>query len=412
MGKLQTKRQMKYLIWLCVGVYFFSYLTRINYAAIIVELISSEGITKSSASVVTTVAFITYGVGQLLSGYLGDRLSPRWLIFYGYLVTVGMNFLMPFLSDNISAMAIVWGINGVAQAFMWPPLVKIMTSALPDEIYSKAVPFIGMGSAAATIAVYLFSPIIIELFNWKYVFYIFAGCAFIASFVWISATKKILQNVTILLRKRNEVKKDKTSVTDFAGKFIKFLPIIIISIAVQGILRDGISTWVPTFFSETFKLKSTVAILTGIALPIFHVACSLIAYKVLKLFNDRVFFTISVYFAVISLLLVLLYTVGVNYIFIALFLLSAVSGLIHSVNLYQTAYIPKFFTGVGSASIVCGLMNFSTYIGSALSTYIFAIISDAFGWNMTILSWIAFAVFGLLISLFIYRVCEKNKVTA
>ena len=40
----------------------------------------------------------TYGVGQLVSGWLGDRVSPKWLLVFGLLLTSCMNLTMPAVS--------------------------------------------------------------------------------------------------------------------------------------------------------------------------------------------------------------------------------------------------------------------------------------------------------------------------
>ena len=122
---LQSRGQIRTLGALAWLVYFFSYVTRINFAAILVAFTQAENVSNAAASVITSVLFVTYGVGQLISGYLGDRIPPNKLIFGGLLTSVVCNVLMPQFSPNIPAMAAIWGVNGLAQAFMWPPLVKI-----------------------------------------------------------------------------------------------------------------------------------------------------------------------------------------------------------------------------------------------------------------------------------------------
>ena len=106
-------------------VYFASYITRLNYAAVIAEIVASEGILKSEAALATTASFITYGVGQLVSGWLGDRVSPKWLLVFGLLLTACMNLTMPAVS-GVGAMVAVWGVNGFAQSMLWPPIVRLM----------------------------------------------------------------------------------------------------------------------------------------------------------------------------------------------------------------------------------------------------------------------------------------------
>ena len=76
MQKLDVKNS-KNLIALCTASYFVSYLTRINFAAVIAAVIADGTLQKGMAGAVTTVGFITYGVGQLISGKLGDHMNPK-----------------------------------------------------------------------------------------------------------------------------------------------------------------------------------------------------------------------------------------------------------------------------------------------------------------------------------------------
>ena len=59
------------LIALCAVCYFVSYISRINYGAVILEIERSEDISKVAASMAVTGSFITYGFGQLISGVDG-----------------------------------------------------------------------------------------------------------------------------------------------------------------------------------------------------------------------------------------------------------------------------------------------------------------------------------------------------
>ena len=163
-----------------------SYVTRINYAAIISEIVSAEGIQKSVASAALTASAVTYGCGQLVSGFLGDRTDPKRLILAGLITTTLTNICLPFCRAGWQT-SVIWGINGIAQAFMWPPLVKIMTTLFTEDDYKKACATVSCGSSGGTIAVYALSPLFIRLFGWKSVFFISAACAVIMSIVWVRA---------------------------------------------------------------------------------------------------------------------------------------------------------------------------------------------------------------------------------
>lgn len=79
----KRRAEARRLTLLCAAVYFCSYLTRLDYGAVMVEMVRAEGFSRVDASAALTGLFITYGFGQLISGYLGDRVKPQLLIFFG-----------------------------------------------------------------------------------------------------------------------------------------------------------------------------------------------------------------------------------------------------------------------------------------------------------------------------------------
>ncbi|MBR5223129.1 MAG: MFS transporter, partial [Clostridia bacterium] len=172
------------LVLLFSVTYFVSYLTRINYGAVISEMEATTGFSKQLLSMAVTGSFITYGAGQILTGILGDRISPKKLVRLGLIITVSMNFILPFCDFSPWLMAVVWSINGLAQAFMWPPIVKLLLSIFNKTRYTKAILRVTWGSSIATIVTYLFAPFIILTLNWKGVFFFSATCGVIMIVLW------------------------------------------------------------------------------------------------------------------------------------------------------------------------------------------------------------------------------------
>ena len=54
------------IVLLCAAVYMVSYITRINYSAVVVEIVASGAFSAQQASLPLTALFITYGFGQLV----------------------------------------------------------------------------------------------------------------------------------------------------------------------------------------------------------------------------------------------------------------------------------------------------------------------------------------------------------
>ena len=65
---MTIKQKYARLTVLCTAVYFTSYISRINLAAVMVELIQSGFAEKQVAALALTLCSVAYGVGQVLSG--------------------------------------------------------------------------------------------------------------------------------------------------------------------------------------------------------------------------------------------------------------------------------------------------------------------------------------------------------
>ena len=274
MNKLTDKKKINALIFLCAAAYFISYLSRLNYAAVMAEFIAESGLPKATAVKPITAISITYGLGQLVSGYLGDRIKPRHIITGGFILTTIMNFIMPFAAPNVTAMTVVWAVNGFAQAMMWPPLVKIMTTALDRKTYDRATVLVSYGSSSGNIAVYLIAPTFISLSaGWKSIFYFSGCCAFALIFIWNIAMNRF-EKAGIPQPELNRGKKqDKgtSGTTAVIHSLGVALPLIMLAIIAQGMIRDGVTSWMPTFIGETYNLGTSISILSGVILPIFSI---------------------------------------------------------------------------------------------------------------------------------------------
>lgn len=388
-----AKRQVLVFMLLCSAVYFTSYITRINYGAVIEGILGTEGmaITKEGAGLVSTAAFFTYGIGQLISGIIGDKVRPRLLIVIGMTVTAICNILMPFMNTS-APMMILWGINGFAQAMFWPPMVRMMADNLSENDYNRVCIWVSVAASIATIVIYILAALCTAFFSWRTLFFICALTAVIMAVIWqiLAPKKDIKAESSDANRKETEQISGKRRV----GTTIVLMMIpIALAIVLQGILRDGITTWLPTLVSETFGLSSELSILSGMILPIF----SMISYNVSSSIEKKIgneLITSTVFFVTAAISAgVLALILNVNAI-VAVLLMAVMTGCMHGINLMLISRVPRYFDKYGKISTVSGVVNAFTYVGSALSTYLFAAISESRGWVFTAASWLIIAAAG------------------
>ena len=396
----KVKPRVRKIAWLLSLVYFASYIMRINFTVLIVKVCSELGKEKSELAIVVTALTVTYGVGQILCGILGDKIKSKTMILFGLCLAVACNIALLFCKD-VLPMTIVWGVNGLAHAMFWPPIVRLMARNLTEAEYAYASVRVTWGSSIATILLYLCCPLLLMIMSWRMIMLICAICGLIIMVLWVTLSPKLFKagahsdelatTRTIIIPK---IKSESYKAPSFV---ILPLIMIMIGIVMQGALRDGVTTWMPSYLHEVFKIPEEWSIFTTVILAVF----SMISFTVFdqinrRFFNDEVL-SAGVIFLIAAISGVALYISNAFSIAVlSNIFMSILVSCMHGTNLMLIAIAPKRFTKTGKVATYSGIMNACTYVGAALSIYAFSAIED---WSITILLWAIIAIFACVICL-------------
>jgi OPA family glycerol-3-phosphate transporter-like MFS transporter len=182
----------------------------------------------------------------------------------------------------------------------------------------------------------------------------------------------------------------------------------------MGALRDGVTTWLPSYVRDAFNMGSETAILTGAVLPIFTIICFTgTSYLYNHKFKNPMLCSGVVFGLglVTSGVLTLLMTLGGNNVFVSLLLISLLTGSMHGVNFVLISMLPAYFRKKGNTSLMTGVLNCCVYVGSAVSTYLFPLIAVGGDWGTTVFIWFIIAVVGTLVCLFTIRPWKRFEKT-
>ncbi len=405
MSKLKHSNKM--IVLLCTIAYFVGYISRKSFAVVFADMTPSV-ISKEVAGLIGTALFVFYGVGQLISGYLGDKISAKWLMSCGLFVSAICNLLLPIMPNGY-IMIPIWAINGFAQALLWPPIVKILAERLSHRKYVTANLIVTCGAHVSTILLYVYAPICIRYMSYKAVFFSASVITVIVGIIFLVAMTLVLKND----QKTDTYEPVSTKIDDLStqkhplGSLFKSsgLISIFVCIVVMGIMRDGIESWLPTLYCEVFNKSSDEAILVSVLLPIFSII-SLFVVRLIhksKVFNNEargagILFLIAICLASPVIFLIKINTRTCQ--IICLVLIALVCALMHSCNFLLISCVPGRFAHSGRASTIGGICNACTYIGASISSYGFALISNALGWSATIGFWVGALGIGVLFSIF------------
>lgn len=379
-------------VFLLAAAYFVSYITRNSLSVAMAAIIDRADVSQSVLSLAVTGSLIAYGAGQIISGVFGDRIQPRLLVFSGLCVSSIINFTVLFCMQSPGILTAMWCTNGLAQAFMWPPIVRIMVSTLSSKKYKRATVVVTWGGSFGNIALYLTAPLLITLCSWQSVF-VFSGiCGVIMAAIWIIRCPDVPDFPSI------DQNSEESTYTVKNAFLMPVIWLIMAAIIVQGALRDGVTAWTPVFISETCNLKDTSSILTGTALPIFSIIsirlASLLYEKVLKnpLTCSLLMFLLSGVCAFVLYVISPLKTA-----FASAAMCTLVTGCMHGINLILIGMVPAHFKKYGHISLISGTLNACTYIGSGISTWGFSAIAEKSGWGATAGMWTVLSIIGAVI---------------
>jgi len=382
------------LLWALTIVYFASYMTRVNLAAIIQEVVTDTGFEKSTLSIVLICLSTAYGLGQIINGRLGDKFKPQNMIFYGSLISAAINLIFPLFSQSVLSMSILWGINGFAQAMMWPPIIRIMVANFEGEEYSYSQIFISWGTSLATIAVYLIAPVIIALSGWKVVL-IFCGVVGILGTLWWGVQKgRVLVEPPALPTTDDPDPKKKISFPKFA-----ILPLLFVALAAacKGMLRDGVTAWMPSYLTEVFSFGNEAAILCTVTLAIISgVSFTVVGMIYKRFFKHEISCSTALFVVAAISALILFFLFEAGGAILAVTMMALLTGCMHGLNLMLVSHVPKRFRKYGNVSTVTGTVNACSHVGAAIFTYGIALLSEKIGWRWTVGIWVLIALLGAL----------------
>lgn len=400
--KITDVRMTTLLFVLCWIAYFTSYLGRLNYSSAMTVMIKETVLSKSQAGFISMTYFFAYGIGQLLNGFLGDKVNPRKMIFLGLSISGAANLIMGCFAD-FGIMAAVWCINGYAQAMIWPPIIRIFAEMLEEKTKLRFCINIISTQALGTLASYLLSAAVIYLNGWNGVFFAAAALLIAAALLWDIKFRKIEKfsmefgiedgtkdGIKSSSRKVNQV--PFLSIMTGSGILVILIPVI-----VHGVLKDGVTSWVPTYISETFLTSPALSILVTTVLPVINLTGAYAAQYLYRKWKKQETKTAACFFLAATVSLLCLWLFGSKSLLLTVILLSVITASMMAVNTIFVNLLPLRFERAGRVSTVSGFLNSMAYLGCAISTFTIGIMVQNNGWKNTILSWLGITFLALII---------------
>ena len=410
---LTDLRDGRRLFTLCFILYCMVYIGRLNLSAAITEITTTGILEKDSAGLIGTAFFVVYAAGQLINGFLSDRMSPFFLIGFSIGMSAAVNLVMFFamyLSAPLWCYILIWAANGYAQSAIYPTLIRMIATVLPEPMRISAGANLFASTAVGTMCANLISASIMKFWSWQFCFLAPAILLGTMSLSWFIFTAPLSAKSVSRVESEPALPEEKSDVEPeqkkpgrglvyymaVSGAFIMMIPI-----GAFAVVKESVTVWSPTLLTEVFSAEPsfTVAISTVISLAAIFgavIARTVLMHWLRDEMKTNVFFYLLTVGA-LALVLVL----GMRSLWSMLILLSLVLILFTALNTVFMGVIPLRFGRYGLSSTVTGVLNAVGAAGNAAASYLTGLMAKTGGWNSTIVFWLALSGVGALVTLLI-----------
>lgn len=399
-SRLPELRQGQGLFLLCWAAYAAAYVGRYNYSAVMGAITAESTLSLAAAGAVSTGYFICYAVGQVVCGAFSQFVSPYGMIFAGLALSGACNLGMGIVPGT--AMAPLWALNGLCQAMIWPPIVRLFAESMPLTQQKGACVNINSTTPAGTLTAYCVSAALLTLASWRSVFFCCGGLLLGMAVIWWLGTASLRRATTV-----QRVQKPKPSSTTkhapSSGALAAILGAglvwLILPTMLHGGLKDGVTSWVPSMIQSNFGVTPAFSAAVSAVLPLVNLAGAYIAgWLDRRLFHNELK-TSAVLFALATACLLVLPLAVRGSLAAAVLLLAVVTASMLGINTMLINVMPVRAGRRGGAAVLSGSLNAVTYVGAAVATWGFGSAAETFGWGAVFLLWLMMAAAALTVSL-------------
>ena len=390
--KALKKKHWK-LVILSGILYFFCQICRTDLSACMVDLLPDLGIAKDAMGLAITAGYIAYAVGMSINSLLTDRTNPRLMICAAMFCCAATHLgirLLPYLP----VMIVLWCINGYAQSAVWPSIVRLTADNLPAEQQESALRIVSLFQHAGSLSCFLIVPAELALGGWRTAMSVTAAACLTLGFVWSLMRDLRTASQTTQMQKKRAAKLNWQFFR--RGKLLYFMG----AACLTGMIRDGLTSWAPVYFSEEFSLNATLSLILSAVLPAAKILALAVHPAVQKKVPKTRTQLIVFYVGCAAAACIVLLANFAGWTLAAAGFMAVMLCLMVCTDLSFTISIPIQFGSVGRSATVSGILDCMLYLGAAISSYLFALLAQWGGWTATIVSWIVIPLvaIGILLS--------------
>lgn len=407
-----------YAMW---AGYAFFYFTRKSFTYAMPIMQSELGLGKFELGLLGSILYITYGASKFLSGMLGDKSNPRYFMSIGLILTGIFNILFG-MSSVFWAFAVFWGLNGVFQGWGWPGCAKLLTHWYSHKERGRWWSVWNTSHNIGGSLIPLLVAACAHYYGWRFAMYIPGGICILAGIFIMNRLRDTPQSLGLppIEKYRNDYanQKDKTEKSSLTAKELlfdyvlknKYIWILAVAYFLIYVIRTAVNDWSMVYLIEVKHYTMKQA---GVCLFWFEwggLFGSLAAGWASDLIFNGKRNPINVLFTVAILFLIFAFKTF-DYI---------VSPTLDSAFIFLFGFFifgPQMLIGMAAAELshkkatatATGFVGCFAYLGAAAAGAPLGAITQAYGWDVYLITLFVCGALGAMIMLPLWSVKTNPK---
>ncbi|RDB03154.1 MFS transporter [Runella aurantiaca] len=361
--------------------YLFFYTGRHNFGWAAKGMATSLNVSYSYIGWISFSMLLGYAIGQFINGNLADRLSARVMVTTGAYLSVLTNIAVSY-SDSITAIMILWALNGYFQSMAWAPGGKLISNWWNEAELGKAFGFYTMAAGLSSVLTYLLSIVLLQQgMEWRMLFRLPVLFLLVAATIFLIVARDKPSDAGF----NDPVKKDGTSEKiSWLTRYrvvLSYPHFLLTSFAFgfESMARYGLIFWVPVHYLGKNWKDNPGNLWVTFLLPV-GMAAGALSFGMLSdsLFKKNRIHSIRFGMLMSAVMALLVYVLPANNLLLAGFLMLSVGFFVYGPQSCFWPLSPEMlgrdYTGTG-----IGFMNMFGYVFAALGEPLFGFIIDWVG---------------------------------
>lgn len=389
MGK---KYQAEKMLLLCFSTYLVVYILRTNFSAAMPAIGAQLELSNQELGLVGSIFFLVYALGQLINGFLADRLPAFPFVTLALFCSVAANGALAF-GDSLIWILAFWALNGYVQSIFWPSLTRIVSVRFPKERHSTVAMIMSSSMVGGFIVSWAILGKLLHGAAWRYFFWIPALLGALLLPLW----------GRLAVKNRREGREQGKSSRGIlpALKLIleKRLWLVCLVCLCLGFIKESVSLWGPTILTSVLHVELDSSFFLLCLIPLGNLGGMILAKVLIDRLRGREFRILFFLFSVIAAGALVLYLCRDSLLFLTIGLIVETSAMSYGCNTVLLSFIPMAFSRYGLVSTLAGMFDFSSYMGAALSSLIMGMTLTGADWGPVPLLWLSAGAMALVFCL-------------